>query len=101
MWLPSHPTQGLTIQGLTVCDNLVLYHMHNYVRYNSYIYDLSVLIFERRKTGAPGEKPSKHRRDQLRQLNSHGTQVQAPTRLSFFPVVRGIALIATRASLMV
>ncbi len=44
MWLPSHPSQGLMIK---VCDNLVLYHIHNYIHYDFYIYDLSVLIFER------------------------------------------------------
>ena len=56
----------------------------------SYVYDLDVLIFEKGwgggggETGVSGEKPSKHRRDQLRQLNSHETQVQAPTGLGFF-----------------
>ena len=44
MWLPSHPSQGLMIK---MCDNLVLYHIHNYIHYDSYIYNLSVLIFER------------------------------------------------------
>ena len=37
---------------------------------------ISVVILRGRKTGVPGEKPSKHRGDQLRQLNSHETQVQ-------------------------
>ena len=64
-------------------------------------YDLSLLIFERGGgTGVPGEKPSKHRRDQLRQLGSHEAQVQDLAGLYFFPVVRGNALTtcATQAS---
>ena len=47
-----------------------------------------------RKTGVPGEKPSRYGSDQLRQLNSHETQVHAPTGLTIFSVMRGNALTA-------
>ncbi len=95
MWLPSHPSQGLMIK---VCDNLVLYHIHNYVHYDSYIYDLSVLIVERE------EYPEKNPRSTGEINYGNSTYMRRKSRpqlgLAFFPVVRGDAVTAcaTRAS---
>ena len=41
---------------IKMCDNLVLYHIHNYVHYDSYIYDLSVLVFEREENRSARRK---------------------------------------------
>ena len=96
MWLPSHPSQGRMIK---VCDNLVLYHIHNYIHYDSYIYDLSVLIFER--------YPEKNHRSAGEINYDNSTHVKGKSRprlgLAFFSVVRGNVLTAcaTRASDMV
>ncbi len=68
--------------------------MQLYTLWLLHIWPKCVDFLRGRKTGVPGEKPSKHRRDQLRQLSSHETQVQAPTGLNFFSVVRGNALTA-------
>ena len=78
MWLPCHLSQGLMIK---VCDNLVLYYIHNY---DSYIYKYVGFWEVGKPRSISGEKPSKHRRDRLRQLKSYETQVQPPTGLNFF-----------------
>ncbi len=42
---------------IKVCDNLVLYYIHNYVHYDSYIYNLSVKESEEGKPEYPEKNP--------------------------------------------